>query len=99
MNAQRTVMCKKLGEELPAMPFKPLPTEFGQEIYENVSMQAWQMWLQESPRYINTYRIDLQSAEGRAFMEKQMRVFFGFEEGEMAETAFVDPNAQPDGEG
>ena len=93
MSAQRMVHCKKLGEELPGMPFKPLPTELGQEIFEHVSMQAWQMWIRESPRYINTYRLDLQSAEGRAFMEKQMRVFFGFEVGDMADTAFVDPNS------
>ncbi|TPV94308.1 MAG: oxidative damage protection protein [Myxococcales bacterium FL481] len=89
MNSPRTVLCKKLGQELPALPFRPFPSEFGQLLFDNVSMQAWQMWLAESPRYINTYRIDLQSAEGREFLEKQMRIFFGFDEGEMAETAFV----------
>lgn len=93
MNQPRTVTCIKLKEELPALPFKPFPTEFGQMIYDRVSMQAWRMWLQESPRYINTYRIDLQSAEGRDFLEKQMRVFFGFEDGELAETAWTSPSA------
>jgi len=63
MNQQRLVHCKKLGKELPGMPFKPFPDELGQEIYDNVSMAAWQMWLQESPRYINTYHIDLQPTE------------------------------------
>ena len=94
MNQPRTVTCIKLKEELPALPFKPFPTEFGQMIYDRVSMQAWRMWLQESPRYINTYRIDLQSAEGRDFLEKQMRVFFGFEDGELAETAWTSPSRQ-----
>jgi Fe-S cluster biosynthesis and repair protein YggX len=89
MNQPRLVQCKKLGKELPGMPFKPFPDELGQEIYDNVSMAAWQMWLQESPRYINTYRIDLQTKEGQAFLREQMKVYFGFEEGEMAETAFV----------
>ncbi len=70
------------------MPFKPFPNEFGQRIFENVSLRAWQEWIQESPRYINTYRFDMQSAEGRAFLEGQMKVFFGFEGGEMAETAY-----------
>ena len=67
------------------------PDEFGQMLYDNVSMQAWQMWLQESPRYINTYGVDLNSEQGRAFMEQQMRVFFGFEEGELAQTAWRPP--------
>ncbi len=85
------VNCIKLGRELPGLPFKPLPTELGQKIFENVSMQAWQMWLTESPRYINTYRIDLQSEEGKAFLEKQMKIFFGFEKGENVETAWTPP--------
>jgi len=89
MTNQRIVHCKKLDEDLPGIPFKPFPTELGQLLYDNVSMKAWQMWLRESPRYINTYRLDLQTKEGRDFLEKQMRIFFGFEEGDLADTAFV----------
>lgn len=88
---QRMVKCKKYGEELPGIPFKPFPTEFGQVLFENVSMKAWQEWLQESPRYINTYRLDLQSAKDREFLENQMKVFFGFEEGDLADTAWRPP--------
>jgi Fe-S cluster biosynthesis and repair protein YggX len=84
----RMVKCVKFGTELPGIPFKPFPTEFGQLIYDNVSMQAWQAWLKESPRYINTYRLDLQTKEGREFLEQQMRVFFGFEQGDLADTAW-----------
>jgi Fe-S cluster biosynthesis and repair protein YggX len=87
--SQRTVQCRKLGKELPGLPFKPFPNELGQRIYDEVSMQAWQMWLAESPRYINTYRLDLQSREGQDFLQKQMRIFFGFEGGDMASTAFT----------
>lgn len=70
------------------MPFKPFPNELGQEIYDHVSMEAWQMWLRESPRYINTYGWDLQSESGRQALAEQMRRFFGFEEGEMLDTAW-----------
>lgn len=94
MNQPRTVMCNRLKQELPGMPFKPFPNELGQWIYEHISMQAWQAWIRESPRYINTYSIDLQSADGRAFLEAQMRVFFGMESGEMAKTAW-QPEASP----
>ncbi|EDM76925.1 Fe(II) trafficking protein YggX [Plesiocystis pacifica SIR-1] len=91
MNQARVVQCIKLGEELPGIPFQPLPTEFGKLLFEKVSMQAWQMWLRESPRLINTYRVDLQTAEGRAFLENQMKIFFGFEQGDMADTAWRPP--------
>lgn len=91
MNQARVVQCIKLGEELPGIPFQPFPTEFGKLLFEKVSMQAWQMWLRESPRLINTYRVDLQTAEGRAFLENQMKIFFGFEQGDMADTAWRPP--------
>jgi len=87
----RMVKCVKFGSELPGIPFKPFPNELGQKIYDNVSMQAWQAWLQESPRYINTYRLDLQTAEGREFLQNQMKVFFGFESGDLADTAWRPP--------
>jgi Fe-S cluster biosynthesis and repair protein YggX len=91
MNEPRMVLCQKLKEELPGMPFKPVTDEFGQKIYDHVSNQAWQMWLQESPRIINTYQLDLGNAEGREFLRAQMRVFFGFEGGDLAETAWTAP--------
>lgn len=94
MNAPRTVHCKKYDEDLQGLPFKPFPDEFGQLIYDNVSMKAWREWLTVSPRYINTYRIDLQSEEGKGFLRKQMRIFFGFEEGENVETAWVPPSQE-----
>lgn len=86
--SQRMVFCKKLQQELPGLPFKPFTDDFGQQLYDNVSMQAWQMWLRESPRYINTYGVDLQSEKGREFMREQMRIFFGFAEGDLAATAW-----------
>lgn len=94
MNAPRTVLCKKHGQELPGLPFKPLPGDFGQQLYDHVSMQAWKEWLQVSPRYINTYKMDLQSDEGKEFLRKQMRIFFGFEEGENIDTAWVPPSSE-----
>ena len=89
----RMVKCIKFGEELPAMRFKPFPNEFGQKIFDNVSARAWQQWLEDSPRFINTYRLDLQTQEGREFLENQMNIFFGFEEGDVADTAWRPPEA------
>jgi Fe-S cluster biosynthesis and repair protein YggX len=91
MNETRTVFCKKLQKELPGMPFKPFTDDLGQQLYDNVSMQAWQMWLQESPRYINTYQLDLGSEQGREFLRNQMKIFFGFEDGDLADTAWRPP--------
>lgn len=93
MNEPRMVMCKKLGKELPGLPFKPFTDELGQLVYDHVSLEAWRMWLTESPRYVNTRGADLQTKEGQEFLREQMRIFFGFEEGENMETAWVPPEA------
>jgi Fe-S cluster biosynthesis and repair protein YggX len=94
MNAPRTVLCRKLREELPALPFKPFPNEFGQALYDSVSLKAWQMWLRESPRFINTYGWDLQSEAGKAGLLRQMKIYFGFEEGDLLATAWRPPTEQ-----
>lgn len=94
-DAPRMVMCKKLGKELPGLKRPPYKNELGQKIYEEISQEAWSAWLKDSVKYINTYAVDLSSAEGQKFMFKQCKLYFGYEEGEMAETAFVAAQAEP----
>jgi Fe-S cluster biosynthesis and repair protein YggX len=84
-------MCRKLGKELPGMKRVPYKNELGQRIYNEISQQAWDQWLQDSVKFINTYRVDLASTEGQKFMLKQASVYFGFEEGDVAETAWTPP--------
>lgn len=88
----RMVQCKKLGEKLPGMKRAPYRNEFGQQLFESVSQQAWELWLKDSVKFINTYRVDLSSAAGQKFMMDQCAIYFGFKEGEMAETAWVAPS-------
>ncbi len=92
-NEARLVKCRKLGKELPGLAKPPYRNELGQRIYEEVSKEAWDMWIRDSVKYINTYRVDLTSPEGQKFMFDQAEVYFGFKDGKLAETAFVP--AQP----
>jgi Fe-S cluster biosynthesis and repair protein YggX len=92
------VMCRKLGKELPGLTRQPYKNELGKRIYDEVSKEAWDMWIRDSVKFINTYRVDLTSAQGQEFMFKQAAIYFGFEEGDMADTAFV-PAEPPKGEG
>jgi Fe-S cluster biosynthesis and repair protein YggX len=87
--AVRMVKCHKLGRELPGLPRPPYKNELGKRIYEEISKEAWDGWLKDSVKYINTYRVDLTSTEGQAFMFKQCGIYLGFEEGDLAQTAFV----------
>ncbi|NOY89697.1 MAG: oxidative damage protection protein [Deltaproteobacteria bacterium] len=92
-DSPRMVHCVKLDQDLPGLEQAPFPTQFGQFIFEKVSKQAWDLWLAESVRYINTYRVDLSSREGTDFMLEQLRIWLGVEEGELAATAWVPPKS------
>lgn len=89
MSEPRLVMCSKLGKELPGLPKPPYKNALGQRIYEEVSKEAWEMWIKDSVKFINTYRVDLTSPEGQKFMFEQAEVYFGFKDGKPADTAFV----------
>ena len=93
MSETRLVKCRKLGKELPGLSKPPYRNELGQRIYDEVSKEAWDMWIRDSVKYINTYRVDLTSAEGQKFMFDQAEVYFGFKEGKLADTAFVPSQA------
>jgi len=72
----RLVKCAKLGQELPGMLYKPFNNDLGQRIYDNVSQQAWMMWLEFSTRIVNEFRLDVSSAEGQKLLSEQAEQFF-----------------------
>ncbi len=94
MTEERIVHCRKLNKDLPGLKRQPYRNELGRRIYEEVSQEAWDMWLKDSVKYINTYcgpgsKYDLATPEGQKFMFDQVAIYFGFEQGELAATAFV----------
>jgi Fe-S cluster biosynthesis and repair protein YggX len=86
----RMVKCVKLGKELPGIIYKPFDNELGQRIYENVSQDAWRLWIEQSKMLVNEYRIDLASAQGHRMMLEQAEKFF-FGEGAERPKEFVPP--------
>jgi Fe-S cluster biosynthesis and repair protein YggX len=74
----RMVKCVKLGQELPAISYKPFNNDLGQRIYDRVSQQAWMMWVEFSKKIVNEYRLDLTSPSGqKILLEQAERFFFG----------------------
>ena len=84
----RMVHCKKLDKDLPGMKKVPFRNEMGKRIFDEISQEAWEMWLKDSVKYVNTYRLDTTSPEGQKFWFKQCAIYFGYEEGDLAQTAF-----------
>jgi Fe-S cluster biosynthesis and repair protein YggX len=76
--SQRMVKCVVLGKELPGLEEPPWSGELGQRIYDNVSQQAWDQWLNHLRMLINEYRLSPASKEAQEFIAEQMeRFFFG----------------------
>ncbi len=89
----RMVKCAKLGKELPGMGYKPFDNELGKRIYDNVSAEAWKMWLEFSKMIVNEYRVDLTSAQGQALMLEQAEKYF-FGEGAQLPPDYVPQQAK-----
>jgi Fe-S cluster biosynthesis and repair protein YggX len=93
VSEERKVMCRKLGEELPALKRLPFKNDLGQRIFNEVSQPAWDEWLKFSVRLINTAGLDLASPAGQREWMRQAAIYFGLEEGELMPTAWTPPKA------
>ena len=87
----RTVRCIKLEREADGLEAPPYPGELGKRIFENVSKEAWQMWLGHQTMLLNEYRLTPIEPKDRAFLEQEMEKFF-FGEGSDRPVEFVDPD-------
>lgn len=74
----RMVKCVKFGKEMPGLNRPPFGGELGKKIFENVSMEAWKMYLEHFKMLMNEYRLVGGSEQAtRAFTEQAERFFFG----------------------
>jgi Fe-S cluster biosynthesis and repair protein YggX len=71
----RMVQCIKLGKEAEGLDRPPYPGELGKKIFENVSKEAWQMWLKHQTILINENRLSPIDPKHRAFLEGEMEKF------------------------
>ena len=87
----RTVHCIKLDKEAEGLALPPYPGELGKRIFENVSKEAWQMWLKHQTMLINEYRLALVDVKARQFLQLEMEKFF-FGGGSAAPEGYVPPS-------
>jgi Fe-S cluster biosynthesis and repair protein YggX len=72
---QRMVKCVKLGRELPGLTMAPFNNDLGTRIYENVSQEAWNLFLRHLTMVINEYRLNLSAPESDAIVFKAAEDF------------------------
>ena len=88
----RTVNCVKLHREAEGLDRPTYPGELGQKVFDNVSKEAWQQWLQHQTMLINEHRLSPINPEHRKFLVEEMEKFL-FGEGSEAPEGYVPPEA------
>lgn len=81
----RSVFCRKYQQDMEGLEFQPFPGPKGQEIFDNVSKQAWQEWLKHQTLLINEKRLNAFEPSARAFLEEQREKFLNNQGVEQAE--------------
>ncbi|MBX3182558.1 MAG: oxidative damage protection protein [Polyangiaceae bacterium] len=72
----RAVQCVKLGREAEGLDRPPFKGPLGQQVFEQVSKEAWRQWLEHSKILINEYRLDLTSEHGQKVWMTELEKFF-----------------------
>lgn len=75
-NNAHMVFCVKLQKEALGLKQPPYPGTLGERIYQNVSNEAWRLWLQHQTLLINEHRLSLTDSKARKFLAEEMEKFF-----------------------
>lgn len=89
----RMVFCKKLDKEAEGLERPPYPGDLGSRIFEHISQQAWQAWVNHQTMLINEYRLSLIDPQSRHFLEQEMEKFL-FGEGSTTPEGYVPPKEE-----
>ncbi len=74
----RMVYCVKLKREAEGLDAPPFGGALGKRIFEQVSKEAWQGWLEQQKRLINEMRLSGIDPKARKYiLEQTERYFFG----------------------
>ena len=86
----RIIKCIKLNKEAEGLDFPPIPGDLGKKIWESVSKEAWNEWIQHQTMLVNEYRLNLSDIKARNYLKEQMEAHF-FGDGAESASGFVPP--------
>ena len=86
----RMVFYRKYQQEMEGLDLPPYPGAKGQDIYNNVSKQAWQEWMAHQTLLINEKRLNMMDMGTKVYLSEQMTKFLSGENVDQAE-GYVPP--------
>ena len=87
----RMVQCAKLKREAQGLDFPPYPGDLGVRIWQSISKEAWEQWIDIQTRLVNENRLNLADARARKYLAEQMQQFL-FEDVNVEAQGFVPPS-------
>ena len=87
----RMINCIKLNKQAEGLERAPYPGELGQKIFNNISKEAWQLWMKHQTMLINENRLSVIDPKAREFLEQQMQKFLFEDAADMPE-GYVPPS-------
>ena len=82
--------CQKLKREAEPLDKPPVPGEAGQRIIENISKEAWGLWLKQQTMIINENRLTPFEPEARTLLKAEMEKFL-FSGGSQTPEDYIPP--------
>ncbi len=83
----KEIFCTKLNQNAECLDAPPFPGPLGEKIFNQISKQAWKMWISHQTMLINEYRLSLIDPKAREFLQQEMQKYF-FGEGSTQPAGF-----------
>jgi len=71
----RQVFCEYFQKELEGLDRPPYPGELGEKIYQLVSKQAWNIWVEHQTMLINENNLSMLDPKSRKYLQEEMTKF------------------------
>lgn len=76
MSEPRVIFCFKLKKEAEGLERPPIISPLGEKIYQEISKEAWGLWIKHQTKLINEGRLNLTDPATRKFLLAEMEQFF-----------------------
>ena len=87
----RQVFCEHFQKELEGLDRPPYPGELGEKIYQSVSKQAWNTWIEHQTMLINENQLSMLDPKSRKYLQEEMTKFL-FGKGSEKPREYVPPD-------
>ncbi len=87
----RMVQCVKLKKEAPGLEFPPYPGDLGVKVWQHISQEAWQQWVEIQTRLVNENHLNLADQRARKYLAEQMELYL-FQDANIEAQGYVPPS-------